>query len=229
MTNVGFRVFTKINRPAAELIEGFRGIPVANVADIMNRSCVLDARIQKISTPDLLGCAFTVKVRPGDNLMLHKALHMAQPGDIIVVDAHGDITNSITGELMMRTALTKKLGGVIIDGAIRDVATLSQLDMPIYAAGVTAAGPYKDGPGEIGTPISVGSVVVHPGDIIIGDDDGIVVVSPKEAPALIEKARKKHADEEAIIKAIEENTRDYSWIDRELEKKGCEIIDDYYR
>ena len=229
MANVGFRIFTKINRPDKALVEGFQGLPVANIADMMNRSSVLDARIKKMSKGNMLGTAFTVKTRAGDNLMMHKALQMAQPGDVVVVDAHGDLTNSITGEIMMQTAIKNNLAGVIIDGAIRDAAELSKMDLPIFAAGVTPAGPYKEGPGEINVPISIGSVVIRPGDILIGDEDGIVVVRPEDAAELIEKTRKKHATEIETIKEIREGRRDNSWIDKELAARGCEVIEDYYK
>lgn len=225
MGNSGFRIFTRIDRPDRELVEGFRGLPVANIGDSMNRASMMDARLRRISQVDLLGPAFTVKSRAGDNLMLHKALDMAQPGDVIVFDGHGDLTNAITGELMMQTAIEKKLGGVIIDGAVRDVATLRQLPLPIYAAGVTPAGPYKDGPGEIGVPVTVGSVVVHPGDIVVGDEDGIVVIRPMDAPDILRKTQKKNAAEMDKMAAIKSGTSDVSWIDRELTAKGCEIID----
>jgi RraA family protein len=229
MSNIGFRIFTKINRPDAALVEGLRGLPAANIGDCLNRSSMLDARIRKISKGNLIGPAFTVKSRAGDNLLLHKALDMAQPGDVIVFDAHGDVTNAITGELMMQTAVQKKLGGVIIDGAIRDLATLREMDLAIFAAGVTPAGPYKDGPGEINVPVSIGSVVVHPGDILVGDDDGIVVVRQADAAEIAEKARKKQASEDDKMKSIIGGTLNTSWIDKELAAKGCEIIEDTYR
>lgn len=228
MANLGFRIFTKIHRPDQKVVEGFRDLPVANIADMMNRSSCLDARIKPIGTKKLLGTAFTVKSRAGDNLLLHKAIQMAQPGDIIVVDAHGDLTNSITGELMMRTAQKKGIAGVIVDGAIRDVEALAELVMPVYAAGITPAGPYKEGPGEMNVPISCGSVMIFPGDILVGDADGIVVIRPQDASELREEVLKKYAGEQAILEAIEKGDRDYSWIDRELSAKGCEIIDSYY-
>lgn len=229
MPNPGFRIFTKINRPSAALVAGFKDLPVANIGDCMNRASMLDARIRKISKGNLLGPAFTVKSRAGDNLLLHKALDMAEAGDVIVFDAHGDTTNAITGELMMQTAAEKKLGGIIIDGAIRDLATLREMDLPIFAAGVTPAGPYKEGPGEINVPISLGSVVIMPGDILVGDDDGIVVVRPGDAADVLEKTRKKQAAEVAKMQSIRAGTLDTSWIDKELAAKGCEIIEDSYR
>jgi RraA family protein len=229
MANPGFRIFTKIQRPAKDLIESFRDLPVANIGDCLNRASMFDARIRKISKGNLAGPAFTVKSRAGDNLMLHKALDMAQPGDIIVFEAHGDLTNAITGELMMQTAVQKKLGGIIIDGAIRDLATLREMDLPVFAAGVTPAGPYKEGPGEINVPISIGSIVVMPGDIVVGDDDGIVVVRQADAASVLEKTRKKNSAEVEKMRSIIAGTQDVSWIDKELAARGCEIIDDVYR
>ncbi len=226
MSNVGFRIYTQIKRPARDIIKGFRGIPVANISDLMNRSGVLDSRIKKIGGRKLLGSAFTVKTRSGDNLMLHKALQMAEPGDVIVVDAGGELKQAITGEIMMATAAQKGIAGVIIDGAVRDVEALQQMEMPIYAAGVTPAGPHKEGPGEINVPVSVGGVVIRPGDILVGDGDGVVVIRPEDVGDLIEKAHEKHKGERDIMKIIREGKRDYSWIDTELIAKKCEILNE---
>ncbi|WP_279028604.1 RraA family protein [Gibbsiella quercinecans] len=228
MSNIGFRVFSKINRPDANLVSKFKALPVANIADMMNRSNVLDARLRKIGASNLLGVAFTVKTRTGDNLMVHKALQMAQPGDVLIVDAHASLTNAIMGELMVRTAEQRNLAGIIIDGAVRDVAVLSTLQIPVYASGVTPAGPYKDGPGEINTPISVGGVTIHPGDILVGDDDGIVVIRPGVAQDIYEKTLIKNKKEEELVRLIKEGRRDNSWIDRALSERKCEFIDDVY-
>ncbi|WP_312423613.1 RraA family protein [Anaerospora hongkongensis] len=230
MSNAGFRIYKKVNRPDKELIEQFRGLPVANIADEMNRFSCVDARIKRVNKAPLLGPAFTVKARIGDNMMFHKALDLAQPGDIIVVDVQGDTVNSVTGEIMMRQALKKGLAGIVIDGAIRDVEALQEMVMPIYAAAVTPKGPYKDGPGEINVPVSCGGVVVNPGDILVGDADGIVVIRPQDAPVVAEKAKGKLRKEQATMKAIEEGTLDRSmYSDEAFIKKGCEIIDDFYK
>lgn len=229
MSNIGFRIYMQIERPSRELIKGFRGIPVANISDLMNRSSVMNSRIQKIGGRKLLGSAFTVKTRSGDNLMLHKALQMAEPGDVIVVDAGGELNQAITGEIMMATAQQRGIAGVVIDGAVRDVEALRLMEMPVYAAGVTPAGPYKNGPGEINVPVSIAGMVVHPGDILVGDGDGIVVIRPEDAEALIQKAQEKHQAERDIMKAIRERKRDYSWIEEELSNKKCEIIDGKYK
>ena len=183
MSNPGFRViYKKQNQENLKLAKEFIECPTANIADNMNRLPCIDASIKMVnkSALKLVGVALTVKTRPGDNLMVHKALDMANPGDIIVVDAQGDMTNSILGELMCYYAMKKGIAGMIIDGAIRDVDTISELNFPMYAKGVQPKGPYKDGPGEINVPVSCGGMVVNPGDIIVGDLDGVVVISPED-------------------------------------------------
>ncbi len=224
MSNVGLRIFSHVNRPPQTLIEGFAGIPVANIADNMNRMSCMNAKIRPINDVPLLGPAFTVKSRPGDNLMLHRALDLAQPGDIIVVDAQGDLTNSIMGELMALWAKKRGIGGIIIDGAIRDIAALKKLKLPVYAAGVTPAGPYKDGPGEINVPVACGGVVVHPGDILVGDEDGVVVINPSDAEFLLEQAKAKFHMERKVMEDIVNLAWDRKWIEETLEKQGVAVI-----
>jgi RraA family protein len=230
MSNVGFRIYTKINRPSKELIEKFRGLPVANIADEMNRLNCVDARIKPLNEVPLLGTAFTVKARIGDNLLFHKALDLAQAGDIIVVDGRGDLANSLIGEIMMRQALKKGLAGIVVDGAVRDSDALRKMNIAIYAGGITPQGPYKDGPGEINVPVCCGGVTVNPGDILVGDGDGIVVISQKDAPVIAEKAKIKSQKEQAIFQAIDNGTVDRSaYSDEAFIKRGCEIIDDYWQ
>ncbi|WP_231881847.1 RraA family protein [Anaerosporomusa subterranea] len=230
MSNAGCRIFLKVNRPSRNLVEGFKGIPVANIADEMNRFSCVDARIKPLNSQPLLGTAFTVKTRISDNLLLHKALELAQPGDVIVVDAQGDTVNAITGEIMMLTAEKLGLAGVVVDGAVRDADALKELNMPVYAAGVTPKGPYKDGPGEINVPVCIGGIAVNPGDIVVGDADGIVIINPSDAAVILEKAKGKLAKEQEILKGIRDGVpRDKSWVDKTLKTLNCEIIDDYYR
>jgi RraA family protein len=222
MANAGLRINEAFERPASALISAFKDLPVANIGDSINRTFCMSASIRPFNENALLGPAFTVKVRPGDNLLLHKALDMAQPGDVIVVDGQGETANALIGELMVLWAIKRRLGGFVIDGAIRDVTRLRTVDIPIYAAGVTPAGPYKDGPGEINFPVVCGGVVVNPGDIVIGDADGIVVLNPKDAPSVLEKARAKSRDEQKTLAAIENGTWDREWVDRALQAKECE-------
>ncbi len=225
MPVVGFRINTAIQRPSRDLIEGFAGLPVANIADTMNRMFCIDARIRPVNGAPLLGPAFTVRTRPGDNLLLHKAIDLAAPGDIVVVDAQGDLSNSLIGELMVRWSVRRGIGGFVIDGAVRDVSFLKTLRLPVYAAGATPAGPYKDGPGEINVAVSCGGVTVHPGDILVGDEDGVVVISPSDAADILQKSRAKSQDEKKTIQDIDRGTWDRTWVDKALAAKGCQTID----
>src|SRR5690606_33974097 len=139
----------------------------------------------------LAGAALTVKARPGENLMIHKAIEMAQPGDIIVVDAAGDTTNSLMGELMLAHAIKRGVGGFVLNGAIRDAQAFKDQNLPVYAVGVTHRGPYRDGPGEIGFPIAIEGMVIESGDLMLGDLDGVVCVPKADLAEVLAGARKK--------------------------------------
>jgi len=222
----GFRIKKTWDRAPAELVGQFRDIPVANVSDCMAR---MDA-----STSDLVpmhrdgtmaGPALTVRSRPGDNLMLHKALDMAEPGDVIVCDGGGDTTNALFGELMLTYAIQKGIAGLAINGAIRDRDAFLAHDLPVYAIGVTHRGPYKDGPGEIGYPMTFCGMVVRPGDLILGDGDGIVAVPPADADEILAAAQKKQKAEAGQMEAFKNGTADRAWVDETLKANGCEIAD----
>ena len=159
----GFRVLKRARQVSAEQVEGYRQVPVANVSDSMNRMTAGGVSLRPMHRSGVLaGPALTVKSRPGDNLMVHYALDIAQPGDVIVVDAGGDLTNAIIGELMVAYAIKKRLGGIVINGAIRDAASIAAGDFPVFAAGITHRGPYKDGPGEINVSIAINGMVIEP-------------------------------------------------------------------
>ncbi|MDW7669804.1 MAG: RraA family protein [Bacillota bacterium] len=225
MSNKGFRVFCNINRPDSKLVDSFKDLPVANVADCMNRFYVMKGLKPYNETP-LIGTAVTVKARIADNLMFHKALDIAKPGDVIVVDAGGDTINAVTGEIMMRSAISRGIKGFVIDGAIRDVDGARKFtNFSVYAKGVTPMGPFKDGPGEVNVTISCGGTVVNPGDIIIGDADGVLVIPPSEAAEIQKKAKEKFESEVEKFKAIDNGTEDKSWVDEKLKEKGCEFIE----
>jgi RraA family protein len=226
MANINFRIYTKNNRPSAELVKSFAQIPVANIGDCMNRRACMSARIKAMNTTPLLGPALTVKCTPGDNLLLYKAIDMVKPGDVIVLDAQGELSNAIIGELMLTWAKGKGLAGIVVDGAVRDAGAIKEMDIAVYAAGVTPNGPYKNGPGEINVPITCGGIVVNPGDIVVGDEDGIVVINPKEAPELLEKAHATMAKEAKIMEDIKNLAWDQTWVDDALKAKGCEFIEE---
>lgn len=227
MPKPGFRIYTKVNRPSRGLVEKFADIPVANIADNMGRITCVDTAIKPFNKVKMVGTAITVKAPLGDNLMFHKAMEMGQEGDIIVVDGEGSMNHSLCGEIMMRYAMTKGIKGFVIDGCIRDVEALQELNFGVYARGVQPKGPYKNGPGEINVPVSIGGQVIKPGDILCCDLDGVVVIKPADAEYLLEQATKHNFMEQKKFVEIANGTLKKAWIDRELMEKGCEIIDDF--
>lgn len=205
--DIGNRIFTNIRRVDKELLEKFRGIPSSNVGDMMNRLYCMTGNMRCFSSRrPMLGTAVTVKVPDGDNAFLHRAMDLCRPGDVIVVDGHGCETRALMGEMML--TLAEKLGieGFVVDGAVRDVDCLEHLDISLYAKAVTPQGPFKNGPGEINVPVSCGGLVVCPGDIIIGDGDGICVVPKDEAWKVADVARQKVDGEKATLARYAEGT-----------------------
>jgi RraA family protein len=224
LKNLGFRILQVKDRPNNELIEKFRDITTPLISDNMNRLSAVGSRIRPFHKEGkLVGSAFTVKTRPGDNLMVHKAIDIAKQGDVIVVDAGGEVTNAIIGEIMMRLAQKKGISGFVIDGAIRDSGVISKETFPVYACGVTNRGPYKDGPGEIGVPVSIGGAIVNPGDILVGDEDGLVVVPFEKAEEILELAGNQQIQEDKLLRSIEAGEVDRRWVDEVLRRKGCEF------
>tara|TARA_R110001599_G_scaffold164342_1_gene353774 strand:+ start:2424 stop:2966 length:543 start_codon:yes stop_codon:yes gene_type:complete len=173
---------------------------------------------------NLAGVALTVRTRPGDNLMLHKAIDMAQPGDVIVCDAGGDTTNALMGELMLAYAVKKGVAGFVLNGALRDLDGFRDTNLPTFAVGVTHRGPYKNGPGEINTPINLGGMVIEPGDLILGDADGVLAVPYADAETVLKAAQAKQASEEKQMVAIHTGENDRTWVDKALEMTGCSLL-----
>jgi regulator of RNase E activity RraA len=178
---IGFRIFTGIPRPDPAIVQQFAGLASSNLADAMGRFHFMDPGMVMRTGRPLCGVAVTVMARPADNLMVHKAMEVAEPGDIIVVDTSGNTTSAVFGELMGTSAVAARLGGLVVDGAVRDVSALSELGFPVFSRSVSAGACDKDGPGEINVPVSCGHTVVMPGDIIVGDLDGVVVVPRDDA------------------------------------------------
>jgi len=219
--------------PDPELIEAFRQIPAANIADVMERSCAMNPRIRLMSSPRdpvAVGPALTVKSRAGDNLTIHAALNMARKGDFVVVSNEEDSTRSLVGALMAAYLYyDREAAGIVMDGPIRDIDELSQWDFPVYATGTTPGGPYKEGPGEINVPISCGGICVNPGDIIVADQDGVIVIPLKDAERVLEDARKLQVQDNAKFEQAKARTANREWVDKAIQAKGYEIIDDIYR
>ncbi len=159
-------------------------------------------------------------------MLVHKALDTAAPGDIVVVDAGGDLTNAIIGEIMMNYAISRGLAGFVINGAIRDIGTIRRQNWPVFAAGITHRGPYKDGPGEIGLPISIDGMSINPGDLIIGDEDGLLCVPFEQTERVLKDTLAGNAREEKTLAAIASGAgMDRKWVDDALTKLGCEFVE----
>jgi len=231
--SVGKRIFMKREMPDPTIISQFKSIPASNTADVMGRSCAMHPRIRLVSSPAaqmMVGPAYTVKARAGDNLALHAALNFCQEGDVLVVSNEGDDSRALMGEVMMAyLKYTKKVAGIVLDGPIRDIDEIGKWDFPVYCTGTTPGGPYKEGPGEINVPIACGNVSVNPGDIILGDPDGVIVIPRKDAAQVLEDAKAFQAADEVKLQAAKGGTAKRGWVDKLLEEKGFEIVDDIYQ
>lgn len=218
MSDIGNRIYLNFERPDPKLVEEFRNLPSSNVGDMMNRLYCMREYVRQINPKpvNMLGTAFTIKVPDGDNAFIHKALDLAKPGDILVIDGNGCTTRSLMGEIMFTYAKNQGIAGIVIDGAIRDNDSLYEIDLPVYAKAITPQGPYKNGPGEINVPVSCGGKVVFPGDILVGDADGICVVRPEDAVKIIDEVHKKFEGEQKLLERYhtigndsEEHTKAY--------------------
>lgn len=218
---IGFQIATRTRKVDAATAARFRELPVANISDSMARMTAGGARLRPMHAGDALaGPALTVKTRPGDNLMIHKALDIAEPGDVIVVDGGGDLTNSLIGEMMVAHAQKRGVAGMVLNGAIRDYDAIHAGTFPVFAAGVTHRGPYKDGPGEINVAIAIDGMVVEPGDLIVGDGDGLLCIPFAQTEAVYKAAKAKNDAENKQIVAIRNGTSDRAWVDAALKKLG---------
>jgi RraA family protein len=220
---IGFRIRSVTRRATPAQCARAARLPAANIGDVMNRMQTMRGGFAPYGGKRIVaGPAFTVRSRSGDNLMLHHAIDVAEPGDVIVADGGGELAIAMTGELMMGHATERGIQGVIIDGAIRDKAELAGMDIGIWACGVTPSGPYKDGPGEIGTPCSCGGQVVMPGDLIMADEDGVVVIPYEEIEAVLAAAEAHHAKEIKAVEQIKAHSYDRRWVTESLKAKGFE-------
>ena len=212
-------------RVSPALVERARAYQSAILCDVGGRRGTLQSRIQALHPAmKVAGPAFTVEVRPGDNLMFHVALAVARPGDVIVVDGKGDDTCALFGELMVAQAQAAGLGGFVVDAASRDTDTLAAGRFPIFAAGRNPCGPTKGLPGTLGRPVSVGGVAVHPGDLVIGDVDGVVVVPRDQVEAVLAAADAKIAAEQQRLAEIARGELVSPWLDAALRSAGLPTL-----
>lgn len=195
-----------VDTDIAAVIHKFKSTGTAIISDNLARlpGAVGLRPFHRINGP-MVGRAVTVKTRPGDNRYIHLALDMVEEGDVVVVDGGGDTRRALIGEIMMAIGAARRIAGFVIDGAIRDSASIAGSDIGCFALSAIHLGPYKDGPGAINVPVSVGGMVVNPGDIVVGDEDGVVAFPLEGAEALLAAVREQEKREEAILQSIREN------------------------
>lgn len=209
------------DRVSPDIVAQAAKYQAAILADVAGRRGTMD-RIAPLATGmRLAGPAFTIEVRPGDNLMIHAAMAMAKPGDVLVVDGKGDTSCALMGALMINACKVLRLGGIVIDGAVRDTDELRELGFPVFAAGANPNGPTKFVPGRINWPVSAGGISINPGDLVVGDADGVVVVEREKAASLLPLAAKKVADETKRLDDIKANRAlKPGWLDASLRAAG---------
>jgi 4-hydroxy-4-methyl-2-oxoglutarate aldolase len=214
-------IMRDFERVSADIVRQAAQFQPAILADVAGRRGALHGRITALRPRmKLAGPALTVDVRPGDNLMIHAAMALAKPGDVLVIDGKGDQTAALMGTIMMNACRQLGIAGVVIDGAVRDSLEIAEMDFPVFSVGTNPNGPTKQVSGRIGHPVTVGGVTVHPGDFVIGDADGVVVVERDKIASLLPLAAKKVADEEARIAQIKQGKTSASWLDAALRTAG---------
>ena len=219
----GFRLRHAIERPDPALVHRFARFQTPAISDQLNRLFTMSAAIQLQTDPRhrILGPAVTVKVFPGDNLMVHKSLDIAEPGDILVVDASASSLTAVLGDLVSTKARHRGIAGVVVDGLVRDLPAITALgDFPVFARGVTPIGPLHRGPGEVNFPISAGGIVVNPGDVIAGDRNGVVVVPRDVAPTILQRLEIRAAIEADYEAAVARGDFSNAWVDDLLDAAG---------
>jgi regulator of RNase E activity RraA len=219
----GFRIRNHVHRLDPTLIAGFGAFDTPAISDRMNRLYTMAPGIRNLTDDRLriLGPACTVKVYPGDNLMVHKALDIAQPGDVVVVDTSRSTMTAVLGDLVSTKARHRGLAGFVVDGLVRDLPAIRALgDFPVYACGVTPTGPLHRGPGEINYPVCAGGIVVEPGDIIVGDLSGVVVVPQEIAGELLNRLHASVVKESDYARAVAQGDFSNDWVDALLDESG---------
>lgn len=221
----GFRVKAEIRRLESDLMEQFTEFATPDISDLLNRLYAVDSGISSLTGKHhrLCGAACTVKVFPGDNLMVHKSLDVAMPGDVVVIDAHASSMNAVLGDLVSTKAKHRGIAGFIVDGFIRDLPDILELDFPIFARGTTSIGPLHRGPGEINYPICCGGIVVNPGDVIVADGAGVVVIPQEIASDLLKRLRNQKISQAAYLASVKRGDFSNAWVDRILLEAGCGV------
>jgi regulator of RNase E activity RraA len=222
----GFRVRLDIERPDPVAVDALGEFATPTISDLMNRLYAMQSEIKPVTTgaTRVLGPACTVRCYPGDNLMVHKSLDVAQPGDIVVVDTSSSSMGAVLGDLISTKARHRGIAGFVVDGLVRDLPAIDALgDFPVFARGITPIGPLHRGPGEINHPVSCGGVVVYPGDVIVGDPNGVVVVPRASVDDLLRRLQELAAAESDYTEAVARGDFSNEWVDRILEQNGVVV------
>lgn len=214
-------IIRDFERVPAHIVAQAAEFQPAILADVAGRRGALDGRIKALRPRmKLAGNAITVEVRPGDNLMIHAAMAIARPGDVLVIDGKGDQTSALMGTIMMTACKKLGIAGVVMDGACRDSLEIDEMDFPVFSVGTNPNGPTKNVGGRIGHPVSIGGVTVHAGDFVIADGDGVVVVERDKIESLLPLAARKVKDEAARIAAIQAGDTTAKWLNTALRTAG---------
>jgi regulator of RNase E activity RraA len=219
----GFRICVDIERPDPDVIAAIAEFPTPTISDLMNRLYTMRTEIKPVTVAAnrIAGPACTVRCYPGDNLMVHKSLDVAQPGDVVVVDTSSSSMTAVLGDLISTKARHRGIAGFIVDGLIRDLPAVEELgDFPVFARGVTPIGPLHRGPGEINHAVSAGGIVVYPGDVIVGDPNGVVVVPRGSVDRLLRRLQEQAAAESDYTAAVARGDFSNDWVDALLEQSG---------
>ncbi|MFM1524114.1 MULTISPECIES: RraA family protein [Helcococcus] len=224
-----FSINNWVYRADINEINKLRNFQVANIGDAKNRiGCIPHSRLKPINQLKLIGSAYTVKVPAGDNLLIYYAIDNAKKGDILVIDGVDYKDRALVGEILVSFAIKKGIAGIVVNGAIRDYEKLKELNIPIYFSGISPNGPYKNGPGYVNYPISINNVVINPGDIIIGDQDGLVSVRPGEIDEIVESVEKIVAKENSTLSKINNDSLDLNWLYEFLSGKDIDFFGEEY-
>jgi RraA family protein len=218
---LGFRYIEKIERPDPRWSQKLGDYSTCNISDGLEKFYTMDYRIrQMFPSRKLIGPAVTVKVRSGDNFMLHKAIALIQPGDVLVVESQGGCSYAVCGDIMVSCMDKLGLSGIVVDGTVRDIEALRTIGMPVFARGTVCGAGDKDGPGEVNFPVACGGVVVEPGDLVFGDENGVVVIPKNDIQEALEKADQKRAAEEKRYSEIAMGQYVKKGLDEVMKAKG---------
>ncbi|HEV7908956.1 MAG TPA: RraA family protein [Pseudonocardiaceae bacterium] len=215
------RIHPEVPMPDPAVLTRLAALPTPALSDSMGRLRGARGLLPLTGKGRLVGPALTVQTRPGDNLVVHKAADLARPGEVLVVDAGGNPDRAIVGDLLCRYAASRGVTGMVVDGAVRDVAEVAELGMPLFARAVSHLGPYKNGPGEIRGQVSVGGMPVGNGDLIVADENGVLAIPRPRVAEVIAAAEALLERERVIVEAIDADAWDRSWVDNALDITWC--------